>query len=184
MAICSLLPLRSERRAWAALAAALATAPAARAQSPPPVVVAPGPPGPHVEDPGRLPEPAPTVPDLAYDSRLLSSAASAEQFQGKLDGGWTLGVRGPEARNLGDLYAFELVDKRDTLEGAWRDLHGAGAPAASGVLDKVERVAAGLVIRFTPPGQAPVSVTLGRDLRGELEQGRRRVAVALRRGSK
>lgn len=152
--------------------------PAAAAPAPSPVVVVPGPPGPHVEDPRKLPEAPPTVPDLAYDSRLLSSAASAEQFQGKLDGGWTLGAKGR------DLYAFQLVDKRNALEGAWRDLRGGPEPAASGVLDKVERVPSGLVIRFTPTGQAPVSVALGRDLRGELEQGGQRVAVAMRRGSK
>src|SRR4051812_5098904 len=97
------------------LALAAAGGVAAQTQAPPPVVVAPGPPGPHVEDPGKLPEAPPTVPDLAYDSRVLSSAASAEQFQGKLDGGWTLSADGQ-----GDLYAFELVDKHDALEGAWR----------------------------------------------------------------
>ncbi|HKR86958.1 MAG TPA: hypothetical protein VJS38_02195 [Phenylobacterium sp.] len=178
------------RRAMIAVGLALAGESAALAQTedpPPPaaapparspVIVVPGPPGPHVEDPRRLPEAPPTVPDLAYDSRLLSSAASAEQFQGKLDGGWTLGAEGR------DLYAFQLVDKRDALEGAWRDLQGAPEPAASGVLDRVERVPSGLVIRFTPSGQAPVSVTLGRDLRGELRQGRRQVAVAMRRMSK
>lgn len=166
------------RRAAAAITAALASAlgAPAPAQTPPPVVVAPGPPGPHVEDPAALPEAPPTAPDLAYDSRLLSSAAAAEQFQGKLDGGWTLAGKG-----LGDLYAFELVDRRDALEGAWRDLR---RPAASGVLDQVERVPSGLVIRFAPAGQAPVSVALGRDLRGTLEQGGKQVAVAMRRGLK
>jgi hypothetical protein len=183
--------MRPMRQAGIAAAAALALGPAALAQnapppppaagpaSPPAVVVAPGPPGPHVEDPGKLPEAPPTLPDLAYDSRLLSSAASAEQFQGKLDGGWTLAARG-----VGDLYAFELVDKRDALEGAWRDLRRGAEPAASGVLEKVERVPSGLVIRFTPTGQAPVSIALGRDLRGELEQGGKRVAVLLRKAAK
>jgi hypothetical protein len=163
--------------AWASGVLALTTGPAAVAQAPPSVTVAPGPPGPHVEDPGKLPEAPPTVPDLAYDSRLLSSAASAEQFQGKLDGGWTLAAQGPR----GDLYAFELVDKRDVLEGAWRDLRGGKDPAASGVLQQVERTPSGLVIRFTPSGQAPVSVALGRNLRGELQQGGRQVAVQMRR---
>ena len=122
------------------------------------------------------PEARPSASDLAYDSRLLASAASAEQFQGRLDGGWTLAAKGQ-----GDLYAFELVDKRDVLEGAWRDLH---APAASGVLDKIERVPTGLILRFTPTGQAPVGITLSRDLRGELEQGGKRAAVRMRRTSK
>jgi hypothetical protein len=145
---------------------------------PRPYVVVPGPPGPHVEDPRKLPETPPSAPDLAYDSRLLSSAASAEQFQGRLDGGWTLAAKGR------DLYAFELVDNRDALEGAWRDLRRSGEPAASGVLEKVERAPPGLVLRFTPTGAAAISVALGRDLRGELEQGGTRVAVTMRKTSK
>ena len=153
-------------------------APPAQPKAPSPVAIVPGPPGPHVEDPRKLPEAPPSAPDLAYDSRLLSSAASAEQFQGRLDGGWTLAAKGR------DLYALELVDKRDALEGAWRDLRRAGDPAASGVLDNIERLPSGLILRFTPTGQAPVSVALGRDLRGELQQGGKQVAVAMRRAAK
>ena len=145
----------------------------------PPVVVAPGPPGPHVEDPGRLPEAAPTVPDIAYDARVRASAASAEMFQGALDGGWTLSAAGQ-----GDLYAFELVDKRDKLEGAWRDLRRRGEPAVSGVLDRVQRVPSGLVIGFTPAGQTPINITLAADLRGALVQGRTRLPVTLRKTPK
>jgi len=170
------------RRAFAGiwLALAVAAGPAALAQTtsssaiPPPPVVVPGPPGPHVETPGKLPEPPKTVPDLAYDSRIISSAASAEQFQGPLDGGWTL-VRKKRA-----LYAFQLVDKQTAVEGAWRDLRRTGE-AASGVLAVVQRAPPGLVIGFTPTGQAPVSVKLRPDLRGELEQGGRRTKVTLQR---
>jgi hypothetical protein len=49
------------------------------------------------------------------------------------------------------------------------------------VLDLVQRAPPGLVLRFTPAGQAPVSVKLRPDLHGELEQGRRRTKVVLRR---
>jgi hypothetical protein len=133
-------------------------------------------PGPRVDAPGKLPEPPPSVPDLAYDARLLSSAASAESFQGPLDGGWVLGAQGE-----GDLYALQLTDKRDHLEGAWRDLRRPGDPAASGFLDEVRRSPAGLSLRFTPQGQGPVTVALGPNLRGQAEQDGRRRAVALRR---
>jgi len=175
------------RRTWAGLGLTLALAggPIALAQTapsstviPPPPVVKPGPPGPHVEDPGRLPEAPKTVPDLAYDARVLSSAASAEQFQGPLDGAWTLA-----AKRRGDLYAFELTDKRSEVEGAWRDLRAPGEPAASGVIDLVRRAPPGLLIRFTPAGQPPVAVQLRPDGRGELEQGGRRLKVTLRRST-
>jgi hypothetical protein len=161
------------------LAVAVAGGSLALAQAiPPPPVVVPGPPGPPVDAPGKLPEPPKTVPDLAYDSRIISSAASAEQFQGPLDGGWTL------ARKTRDLYAFQLVDKQSAVEGAWRDPRRTGDPTASGVLDLVQRTPPGLVIRFTPAGQAPVMVRLGRDFKGELEQGGERVKVSLRRAAR
>lgn len=171
------------KRASAGLGLALVMAggcaASAQTPTPPSVVVAPGAPGPHVEDPGKLPETPPTVPDAAYDARLRSSAASAEMFQGALDGGWTLSANG-----RGDLYAFELVDKQNTVEGAWRDLRRTSEPAASGVLGEVRRVPSGLAIRFTPTGQQPVSVTLDAHLRGQLQQGRTRMAVTLRKDVK
>lgn len=165
------------KRAWAGLGLALVMAGgcAALAQTPPSVMVAPGPPGPHVEDPGKLPEAPPTVPDAAYDARVRSSAASAEQFQGALDGGWTL------ADGRGDLYAFELIDKHETVEGAWRDLRRKGEPTVSGVLARVQRSPSGLVIGFTPPGQTPITVTLAANLRGEMVQGRTHVPVVMRK---
>jgi hypothetical protein len=133
-------------------------------------------PGPKVDAPGKLPEPPPSIPDRAYDARLLSSAASAESFQGPLDGGWTLSAQG-----VGDLYALQLTDKRDHVEGAWRDLRRPGDPAASGFLDRVQRSPSGLSLSFTPRGQASISVALGPNLRGQAEQGGRRFPVALRR---
>jgi hypothetical protein len=155
---------------WLGLAGAAATA--AFAQPAPPAAAL----GPKVEAPGRLPEPTPSIADLAYDERLLSSAEAAERFQGPLDGGWTLRAAGG-----GDLYAFEFTDKRDRIEGAWRDLRRQGDPAASGFLGEVRRTEGGLTLRFAPPGQAPVNVALGPNLRGQAEQDGRRLAVALRR---
>jgi hypothetical protein len=135
----------------------------------------PAPAGPHVEDPRKLPEPAPSLPSLAYDSRVIASAASAEQFQGPLDGGWVVGT------GTGDLYGLQLVDKRNVVEGAWRDLRRKGDPAASGVLDQVLRTATGLVVRFKPAGQQPVTVSLRPNFRGELSQGGKVIAVAMRK---
>ena len=132
--------------------------------------------GPKVDAPGKLPEPALSVPDLTYDARILSSAKSAESFQGPLDGGWVLG-----AARGGDLYRFQLSDAHGRLEGAWRDLRRPGDPAASGFLDAAQRTPAGVTLRFAPPGEPPVTVALAPDLRGETEQAGRRRAVSLRR---
>jgi hypothetical protein len=163
-------------RVWVALMAAFAAtlSGCAMVRDPPPR-------GPKVDAPGKLPEPAPTVPDLAYDSRVLSSFASAQSFQGPLQGGWTLSAAGPNAESKGDLYDFQITEKRDELGGAWRDLKRGRDPLGSGILDLLQRTPAGLVIRFTPTGQPPVSVTLRPDLKGELVQADRRTAVALRR---
>jgi hypothetical protein len=150
--------------------AALALAPAALAQTPPPAA-------PTLQSPGPLPGPPPTVADLAYDARLLSSAAAAERFQGPLDGPWVL------LAAQGELYAFQLTDKQGHVEGAWRDLRRPGDPAASGFLDQVRRTPMNLTLAFTPPGQAPVTVALGPNLRGQAEQGGRRFPVGLRPGA-
>lgn len=154
---------------WLALASLAATGAWAQDAAAPPA-------GPKVDAPGKLPEPAPSVPDLVYDARVLSSAKSAESFQGPLDGGWVLSAAG-----RGDLYAFQLTDKRDHVEGAWRDLRRPGDPAASGFLDAVQRSPAGVTLRFTPAAQAPVTVALGPNLRGQAEQAGDRQAVSLRR---
>ncbi|MDB5448578.1 MAG: hypothetical protein JWQ97_3895 [Phenylobacterium sp.] len=166
------------RRALAGLTAALAIATAAPALA---QEAAPAPAGPKVDGPGKLPEPAPSVPELAYDSRLLSSFASAERFQGALDGGWTLSADGQ-----GDLYAFQLVDRREGLEGAWRDLRRPRQPGASGFVDQMQRTPAELVLRFSPAPQQLAVVTLrpaGGALRGELDQTGQRIPVTLRKTS-
>ncbi|CAN7176353.1 hypothetical protein LJR219_000320 [Phenylobacterium sp. LjRoot219] len=138
-----------------------------------------GPAGPRVEDPGPLPEPPKSSQQQAYDARLRASAEAAEDFQGPLDGGWTLA-----AASGGDLYAIELVDKRNHVEGAWRDLKREGDPQGSGLLDVVRRDASGFVLSFRPSGQRRVDVTLGPDLRGNLVQGGARTPVTLRRNPK
>lgn len=148
----------------------LAFAAPALAQTPPAPV------GPKVDAPGKLPGPPPSVPDLAYDARLLSSAASAESFQGPLDGSWTLAAEGQ-----GDLFGLQFTDKREGLEGAWRDLRRPGDPKASGFVDQVSRSPAGLSFRLSPEGQPPVTVALGPNLRGRAEQAGQSFAVALRR---
>ena len=112
--------------------------------------------------------------DRAYDARLLASATAAERFRGPLDGGWVLSAAG------GDLYAFELADHGGQVEGAWRDLHRQGADA-SGILEPAARSSAGVTLRFSPAGAAPVTVVLGPDLRGRAEQDGRTRAVRLRR---
>jgi hypothetical protein len=136
---------------------------------------------PKVEETGKSPEPPPTVDDIAYDSRLKSSAAAAQSFQGPLDGGWTLAAQGAE-----DLYSLELVDRRDRLEGAWRDLRRKGAPGASGLVEDIRRTGSGLTMRFSPAGEATaVSVSLhpapGGGWAGDLTENGRTRAVVLHR---
>lgn len=90
-----------------------------------------------LDERGRTPDSPPSVSDLAYESRLRSSFASAQGFQGPLDGSFVLSVGGR------DLYALELVDRsRGALEGAWRDL---SSPGASGFVDELRRAADGAV---------------------------------------
>ncbi len=134
----------------------------------------------HVDETGKTPDGPPTVRDLAYESRIRSSFASAQSFQGPLDGAWVLNAGGA------DLYAFKLVDRgRGEVEGAWRDLRRKGALEGSGLIDTVERTAGDVVLRFTPaPGAATVTVTLepaAAGWRGELVTGAERQRVSLRR---
>lgn len=153
---------------------------------PEPVVAAPPTPAPpprprlttpsHVDEVGKTPDSPPTPRDLAYESRVRASFASAQGFQGPLDGGWTLSGDG------GDLYAFKLVDKgAGRVEGAWRDLRRPGAPAASGFVDEIERVGSEITLRFGPGVVA--DLTSGGDGRwtGQLTENGARRTVSLRR---
>ncbi len=133
-----------------------------------------------IEETGKSPDGPPSLQDMAYDSRLKSSYASAQGFQGPLDGGWTLAARGAE-----DLYALQLVDRPDRLEGAWRDLRRQGALGASGLVDDIQRSGADVTLRFAAVGEAPVSATLHGTYdgawTGELTEAGRTRPVVLRR---
>jgi hypothetical protein len=135
-----------------------------------------------VEETGKTPDAPPNVRDLAYDARIRSSFASAESFQGPLEGGWTLSSADQP------LYALQLVDRRDRLEGVWRDLRRRGALNASGLVDDMQRQGGQVVLRFTPSPGAEASVATLHDSggglwSGELTEAGRRRAVTLRRTS-
>ena len=137
----------------------------------------------HIDETGKTPDRPPSVRDLAYDSRIRASFASAESFQGPLDGGWMLSARGQ------DLYALQLVDRRDRLEGVWRDVRRKGSLNASGLLDDLQRQGSELTLRFTPLPGAPSAVatlheSAGSGLwTGDLAEGGGKRAVTLRRTS-
>ena len=133
-----------------------------------------------IDETGKTPDVPPSVRDMAYDARIRSSFASAESFQGPLNGGWTLSAVDQE------LYALQLVDRRDRLEGVWRDLRRRGSLNGSGLVDDMQRQGADLILRFTPsPGSETSVATLhdaGRGLwTGELAEAGRRRPVTLRR---
>jgi hypothetical protein len=116
-----------------------------------------------VEETGKSPEPPPSPADLAYESRLKAAQASAQAFQGPLDGAWTL-ADGKGA----ELYVLQLVDKgrADPVEGAWREAAGDEAARNRGLIDEVKTEGDTLNLRF-----AERSVTLklsGAVWRGEL----------------
>ena len=154
--------------------AGLPTAPAA--PPPPPRLTAPV----HLEETGKTPDAPPTVRDIAYDSRIRASFAAAQSFQGPLEGGWTMAAPG-----AGDLYALQLVDRRDRLEGVWRDVRRKGALDSSGLVDNIQRVDGVLTLRFTPKVGAPDAVAVlrggGDGWTGELTEGTERRAVTLRK---
>lgn len=127
-----------------------------------------------IEETGKAPDSPPTPADVAYDSRLRASMASAQGFQGPMDGGWTLFAGDRE------LYVLQLIDRNGAVEGAWRDLRRPGALNASGFIDATERAGDDLTIRFA--GGA-VAVLHGADGRwsGDLTEAGEKRAVTLRR---
>lgn len=129
-----------------------------------------------IEETGKSPDAPPTVRDLAYDTRLKSSFASAQGFQGPLDGGWTLAVKGAE-----DLYALQLVDRADRLEGAWRDLRRKGALNASGLVDDIQRIGTDLTLRLSGEVRATLHGAYDGTWTGELTEAGRTRPVILRR---
>ena len=96
-----------------------------------------------VNETGKTPDAPPSVRDLAYESRIRASFASAQSFQGPLDGGWTL-----SAADGTPLFGLQLVDRADDLGGAWRDLRRAGALDGSGMVDEIRRDGGRLNLRF------------------------------------
>lgn len=127
-----------------------------------------------VQETGRSADAPPTPAEAAYDSRLKSSAASVQGFQGPMDGGWTLSSGGQP------IYAFQLVDKSGTVEGAWRDLRRAGSVDGSGFFDIVERTSTGLTFRFSETLTAVLHPTAG-GWSGQLTEGGRHETVSLAR---
>ena len=156
----------------------LPAAPPPRAYRPPPRPQLDAPV--RIDETGKTPDAPPAVRDLAYDTRIRSSFASAESYQGPLDGGWTLSAGGQ------DLYALQLVDRRDRLEGVWRDVRRKGALNASGLVEDLQRQGGQLTLRFTPTPGAPTAVATlhdggGGTWTGELADAGARRAVVLRR---
>ncbi|MBL8554442.1 MAG: hypothetical protein JNL41_09205 [Phenylobacterium sp.] len=126
----------------------------------------------YVDETGRNPDAPPSPADVAYDSRLKASAASARGFQGPMDGGWTLSVGGR------DRYALQLIDRNGVVEGAWRDLRRAGALEGSGFIDAVERAGVDVTFRFAG-GAVAVLHAAGERWTGDLTEGGRTEAATL-----
>lgn len=127
-----------------------------------------------VQETGKNPDGPPSPAEAAYDSRVRSSAASVQGFQGPMDGGWTLSVGGRA------LYALQLVDRGGAVEGAWRDLRRAGALDASGFFEAVERAGADVTFHFS---ETTVAVVHAEGVRwaGQFTEAGRTEAVSLTR---
>lgn len=145
-------------------------APAPRSQRDAPV---------QIDDLGKTPDGPPAIRDLTYDARIRASFASAESFQGRLDGGWTL------AEPHGDYYALQIVDRRDRLEAVWRNVRRTGSLNASGLVDEIQHRGGELTLRFTeyPSPASRVTLKEGADgaWSGQLVRGDQIIAVTLRR---
>ena len=132
-----------------------------------------------IDEAGKTPDSPPQVRDLAYDARIRASFASAQSFQGPLDGGWTL------SDLYGDRYVLQIVDRRDRLEAVWRDLRRAGALNGSGLVDSIQRTDGGVTLKFSETQTPDQTVTLreGTDGRwtGKLVRGDTSFEVTLRR---
>jgi hypothetical protein len=136
----------------------------------------------HIDETGKTPDAPPSLGAMAYDSRIRSSFASAESFQGPLDGGWTL-----SEKPGGDYYALQIVDRRDRLEAVWRNVRRVGSLNASGMVDDIQRTGGGLTLRFTE-APAPAAVVTLREApgglwAGQLVRGDAVISVTLRRTS-
>jgi hypothetical protein len=134
----------------------------------------------HIDDASKTPDSPLGLRDMAYDSRIRASFASAQSFQGPLDGGWMLSAGSQ------NLYALQLVDRRDRLEGVWRDIRRKGALNSSGMVGSLRREGAQLTLSFTPTPGGSTTVAVLHDggngqWTGELAEGGGRRPVVLRR---
>ncbi|MBS0331764.1 MAG: hypothetical protein JSS35_03275 [Proteobacteria bacterium] len=129
---------------------------------------------------GQTPDSPPDQRAQTYDARIRSSFASAQGFQGPLDGGWTLSSPGCEI-------AFQIVDRRDRLEAVWRDVRRAGSLDASGLVDDIQRRGGTLTLRFSEAPFQTALVTLREgadgDWSGRMVRGAQAFDVTLRRTS-
>jgi hypothetical protein len=132
-----------------------------------------------IDEVGKTPDAPPTVRDMAYDARLRSSFASAQSFQGPLDGGWTL------SDPSGDRYVLQIVDRRDRLEAVWRDLRRPGSTEGSGLVDTIQRTGGDLTVKFSEGKTPDLTLTLREESdgrwSGKLVRGDDTFKVTLRR---
>lgn len=136
-----------------------------------------------LEELGVTPEYPPSPLALGYDSRIRASSDAAEGLQGPLDGAWV--VRGTDGR---DLIVLQLVDPGDgsgRLEGAWRDLTTPDGVEPVGLIDRLDRGAGDLTIRFQPRGGGGVVLQVRPDDNGDwsglLLEGGQTIPVTMRR---
>ncbi len=145
-------------------------APAPRSQPDTPVAI---------DETGKTPDAPLSIRDLAYDARIRASFASAQSFQGPLDGGWTLSDK------FGDRYALQIVDRRDRLEAVWRDLRRPGSIEGSGLVDTIQRSGGELTLKFSETQTPTLTLTLRQEpdgrWSGKLLRGDETFAVSLRR---
>lgn len=136
-----------------------------------------------IDELSRSPEAPPTAGEQAYEGRIRGGFNSAQGLQGPLDGNWIL--RTDDGRTL---YSLQLVDRGaggQMLEGAWRSLRTDRPAGQVGLVDSVERTAAGVYVRFTPRGAREASVIslspAGTGWTGEMWESGQTRQVTLRR---
>lgn len=135
-----------------------------------------------VDELGVTPEYPLSPVALGYDTRIRASSDAAEGLQGPLDGGWN--VVGADGRVLVVLQLVDPGDGSGRLEGAWRDLMTPDGVEPVGLIDRLERGAGDLTIRFTPRGGAAVELRMRPDASGawsgELRAGDQVIVVSMK----
>jgi hypothetical protein len=105
----------------------------------------------YLTDRDSRPDGPATDADILYENRVLGAFRAAEGSQGPLDGRWLVARAGG-----GVLYTLQFSDSKDRIEGAWRDMSGAGRNA-TGFIDTIERGDTDTVVRFED-GARPAEV--------------------------